>query len=403
MLETLFWTFAIPAILAAIVSVKTGRAYLEYVQERMVELDEPNPEPYTPKATLILPVKGVDHDLAANLRSLATLDYPDYEFIVTCRLESDPAIPLVRMTLGENFRLVISGDPPSDTGEKVHNLIAAVNAAHPESEIFVFADSDGQVRPDWLRNLVAPLEELALGATSSFRWYFPSEGGFWPLLRSAWDSTIAGNMSAKDKNFAWGGAMAIHREVFESAKVVDFWRGTVSDDYRLSAALNEAGRGIRFVPEAMVATTGQCTAGEFLRWATRQLIITKAYRFNLWLAGFISHTVYCGAMLLSLIQIAAGNLLGLGALILILAPGMAKGGMRGYAATLMFPDREDWLAANGWAYFWMTPIATWIWLYLFISSSLTRNIEWRGYVYKLVAKDKTELLVPCARPTGHKP
>jgi hypothetical protein len=39
----------------------------------------------------------------------------------------------------------------------------------------------------------------------------------------------------------------------------------------------------------------------------------------------------------------------------------------------------------------MTPIATWIWLYLFIRSSLTRQIEWRGYVYNLVSRDKTEL------------
>ena len=71
---------------------------------------------------------------------------------------------------------------------------------------------------------------------------------------------------------------------------------------------------------------------------------------------------------------------------------MAMGGMRGYAATLMFPDREDWLAAHGWAYFWMTPIATWVWLYGFIRSGLTRRIEWRGYVYELVGKEKTKLL-----------
>lgn len=392
MLDILFGVFAVPAVLAAIVAIKTGQAYLRYVEGRMADLAEPDPDPYTPRAALILPVKGIDHDFAANLRSLGAQDYPDYELIVACRNESDPAVAAARMTLGENFRLVVSGDPPPDTGEKVHNLIAAVKAARGESEVFVFADSDGQVRADWLRRLVAPLEEEALGATTAFRWYFPEEGGFWPLLRSVWDSVFAGHMSAKDKNFAWGGGMAIHREAFESARVADFWRGTVSDDYRLSAALNAAGRGIRFIPEAMVATTGQCSAREFADWATRQLIITKVYSFKLWLTAFIGHFVYCGAMLLSLVQLASGNLLGLGVLVVVLVSGMAKGGMRGYAAALMFPDREDWLAANSWAYFWMTPIATWVWLYGFFRSSLTRRIEWRGNVYELVGKDRTALL-----------
>ncbi len=390
MLEVFFSVFAVLAVLAALLSVKNGRDYLQYVQERMAAADDPDADPYAPKATLILPVRGADHDLAANLRSLGTQDYPDYELIVVCRSESDPAVSAARMTLGENFRLVVSGEPPADTGEKIHNLIAAVSAARRESEVFVFADSDGQARADWLRRLVAPLEEEALGATTAFRWHFPEKGGFWPLLRSLWDAVIAGSMNPKDKNFAWGGATAIHREVFDSAAVADFWRGTVSDDCRLQAALKAAGRGVRFIPEAMVAATGQCSAGEFLDWAVRQLVITRVYRFDLWLPAFLSHAVYCAAMLLSLVQLAAGNLLGLAVLTIVLVAGMAKGSMRSYAAALMFPEREDWLAANGWAYFWMAPIATWVWLYVLVRSSLTRRIAWRGYVYNLIAKDKTE-------------
>ena len=100
-----------------------------------------------------------------------------------------------------------------------------------------------------------PLADETIGATTGFRWYFPEDGGFWPLLRSVWDSTIAGNMNTKDRNFAWGGGMAVRRATFEQARVAEFWKGTVSDDYRLTAALNKARLGIRFVPGGMVATT----------------------------------------------------------------------------------------------------------------------------------------------------
>ncbi len=348
---------------------------------------------YLPAVSLILPVKGLDNGLAENLNSLTGQDYPDFELLIVSRDAGDPAVQAARTLLGDRARFVVAGEPPRGTGEKVHNLTAALDQARPASEVLAFADSDGQVRAGWLRALVAPLADESVGATTGFRWYFPSGGDFWSLLRSVWDSTIAGNMSPKDSNFAWGGATAIRRKTFDTARVRDFWRGTVSDDYRLSAAVNAAQLGIRFVPGAMVATTGNCGGSEFLRWATRQMIITRVYRRNRWLAGFVAHIFYCGAMLASLLMLLFGEApWGLAGLVLTVVPGMGKGGMRGYVARLMFPEREEWLDRFGWAYFWMVPIATWTWLYVFVASALTRRIEWRGYVYELLSAEKTRVV-----------
>ena len=97
-------------------------------------------------------------------------------------------------------------------------------------------------------------------------------------------------------------------------------------------------------------------------------------------------------MTMCLLMAATGNPIGLGALVVILAPGMAKGAMRGYAGRLMFPAREEWFDRFGWAYFWYTPIATWIWLYAFAGSARTRVIRWRGSAYELQGPDRTRLL-----------
>lgn len=385
MLLYVFWFFVVPAGLAALVSVRAGRNYIEYVEAEVRE----EPPAYTPPVTVFVPVKGVDHDLAGNLLSLARQDYPDFELIVAAWSASDEALRVARTVLEDKVRVVVAGPPPEHTGEKVHNLLAAVGQARPESEVFVFADSDGQVESSWLRSLVAPLEDEELGAATGFRWYFPEEGGFWPLLRSVWDCTIAGAMRANEKNFAWGGATAIRRNTFEQARVPEHWRGTVSDDYRLTAALQEAKLGIRFVPRAMVATAGTCTATEFLRWATRQLVITKVYRRKMWATGFVTHVFYCGAMVASLLLAFTGNPLAWAGFIVTVLPGMGKGAMRGYAAQLMFPGREEWLGRYGWAYFWMVPLATWVWLYAFVASALTRRIEWRGRAYELLSPRQT--------------
>ena len=388
MLTTIFWFLVVPAALAGLFSNRAGRRYLEYVEWR---LSEP-PESYTPRASVIVPVKGVDHELHRNLHSLADQDYPDFELIVVTRSASDEALRVARSCLGPKSRIIVAGEPPAGTGEKVHNLLVAVGEVRPECEVLVFADSDGQVEDDWLRVLIAPLQDESLGATTGFRWHFPEEGSFWPLMRSVWDSTIAGNMRDDDKNFAWGGGTAIRRKTFEEANVARFWRGTISDDYRLTTAMNAADLGIRFEPGAMVATTGNCERGEFLEWAVRQLIITRVYRPNLWIAGFVAHIVYCGAIVVSLLMILTGNPLGLGGLVASVLPGMGRGTVRGAAARLMFPGRAEWLDRFGWTYFWYTPIATWIWLYVFVRSALTRTIEWRGNVYELVSAEKTRCL-----------
>jgi cellulose synthase/poly-beta-1,6-N-acetylglucosamine synthase-like glycosyltransferase len=267
LLEFLFWFFVVPSALAAIVSNRAGRNYLEYVES---SLREPAGE-YTPPVSLIVPVKGVEYALAENLKSLAGQNYPDFELLVVARSASDDALRVVRSTLGPDIRVLVAGEPPDGTGEKVHNLIEAVRLTRAASEVFVFADSDGQVGPDWLRSLVAPLADDALGATTGFRWYFPEEGRFWPLLRSVWDSAIAGNMRPEDKNFAWGGGMAIRRGTFEQAKVVDFWHGTVSDDYRLTAALNAAGPGPRGNWSSRASTA--VVSGGPVSWPTSSIAV----------------------------------------------------------------------------------------------------------------------------------
>ena len=95
-------------------------------------------------------------------------------------------------------------------------------------------------------------------------------------------------------------------------------------------------------------------------------------------------------------MILTGNPLGLGGLVASVLPGMGRGAVRGAAARLLFPGREEWLDRFGWTYFWYTPVATWIWLYVFARSALTRTIEWRGNVYELLSAEKTRCLSTAA-------
>ncbi len=385
MLLALFWFFSIPAVVASLASLRAGRRHLQAVTAGM----KSDPHDWTPPVTLIVPVKGIDEDLRDNLRSLVEQDYPDFELLVAVRDPRDPAVGEIRALLDNRARLVVARSSREDTGEKINNLLAAVAEARPSSQVLAFADSDGRVERHWLRALVSPLRDPSVGAATGYRWYFPEQPGWWSLLCTVWNSTVAGTFGAGDPHFAWGCAMAIRRETFETARVRQFWVGAVSDDYRLTHAVRAAGLDIHYTPRAMVATPGDFSAPAFLSWAVRQMIITRVYNPRLWWSGFAAHLMYCGAMASGVAAIAAGTLWAVPILLLAVLPGMWRGELRRQAARVMFPGRAGWLDRYGWIYSWLVAPTTWLWLHIFIASSWRRRIEWRGYTYELLGPSRS--------------
>jgi cellulose synthase/poly-beta-1,6-N-acetylglucosamine synthase-like glycosyltransferase len=241
----LFWFFSGAGVTLGLASLRTANRRLRAIAAE-IKCEVP---PFTPPVTLIVPVKGCEEGLIENLRSLLEQDYPDFEMLITVRDSADPAVAEIAPLVASGARLIVAGPPPANTGEKIGNLLAAVAQARAASQALAFADSDGRVAPGWLRGLVAPLADPAVGVATGYRWYFPQRPGFWSLLRSVWNAAIAGGFAPGPQGapaFAWGGAMALRRETFARARVAELWRGSVSDDYRLTHAVRAAGLQVRF-------------------------------------------------------------------------------------------------------------------------------------------------------------
>lgn len=326
-----------------------------------------------------MPVKGPDEGLRENLAALAAVDYPNYELIVVARSPGD--IPA--NAVPESARVVLAGHGDPNTGEKINNLLAAVGAARAESEILAFADSDGRVMRGWLRSLAAALQRPGVGLATGYRWHLPERVDFWSRMRSVWNAAIAGTFHEGGNRFGWGGAMAVRRADFVRLHVAEYWRGTVSDDYRISEAVREAKMTIAYAPGATVACLDHTTRREFLGWIERQLVITKAYQSGLWKAGFAFHAVYCGAMVAAVILAATGSW---AAPVLTgsqLALGVWKGRNRARSAAAALPLYREWFQRHGWVHTWWVPLGTWMWLYAFLASARTNVISWRGYRYRL--------------------
>jgi ceramide glucosyltransferase len=171
-------------------SLLSGIRYAAYVRR---ETSRALPD-FHPFVSVIVPGRGLEPGLNENLRTLLTQDYPEYEVLFVLDSEEDPALKVLEELLSRGFsrmsRTIIAG-PATDCGQKVHNLRVAVNKINPQSEVLVFADTDARPAMDWLRKLVAPLEDETLGATTGYRWFIPERGGIASRLRGVWNASVA--------------------------------------------------------------------------------------------------------------------------------------------------------------------------------------------------------------------
>ena len=393
---TLFFVLAALLIVQSLIALQDGPRFLRFVRRRLAE---PLPD-YAPPATLVCPCKGLDPDMETNLRALLAQDYHDLEVIFVVAEADDPARALCERLAAEStrpVRVVVAGRPEG-RGEKVNNLLAGVAAARVESEVFIFADSDGRPSPSWVRTLVAYLADPAVGAATTFRWYIP-DGDFLSGLQSAWNAPAVTYMGEWDRNFCWGGGMALRRRTFDEAKVPLYWAGCVSDDLMLTRALRDAGRKIVFVPQCLVATHHPTTWRALLEWTTRQILLTRVYEPRLWWPALGMYVFYCGTFLFGLAAAAWFVLwrwevaaVILGVLALIAALGVLKGVFRHRVALLLMPQHQQELRRTWWSPTLQAALVPWLMAFNFLYSAVKRRMTWRGVTYELRSPWETRIV-----------
>lgn len=396
-----FYFFAAIAIWLGLVSLRGGVRFVRYVQG---ELAKELPE-FTPFATVFVPCRGLDDGLKENIEAIFAQAYPAFEIIFVSDRTDDPALALIEEArrsfsgeLGPTMRFVVSG-PATDSGQKVHNLRVAVAAADPQSEIFVFVDTDARPRADWLLTLIKPLQDPDLGATTGYRWFIPVRGGVASHLRSVWNAAIASALGEQaEKNFCWGGSTAIRRETFQNRKVVEYWRGTVSDDFALTRALHDGDLPIKFVPQCLTASFEDCTLGELIEFTNRQLKITRAYAAHLWkgvlLGSLIFVLVFFGGMALAVVRALLGLSFAtpLVLLLVIFALGSMKSHFRLRAVSQVIPDERLRSVGTTLAHLMLWPLASVLYLYNGLAAAVSRRITWRGITYELKSPSETVIL-----------
>jgi len=325
--------------------------------------------------TILKPLHGEDAQLYENLHSFCTQHYPCFQVIFGVRDPADPAIPIVRRLIAAlpdcDIALVV--DPSvSGSNYKVSNLENMIAVA--KHDIFVIADSDMRVGPDYLTAVTAPLAEAEIGLVTCLYRGRPVAGlssrlaamfvnhGFLP------SALIGERMRPGDACF--GATMALRRDIYATIGGFAALRDQLADDYALGAAIRRAGKRIVLSPQlvdTMMADPDlRAMIGHELRWArTIRLIAPIGFA-----ASVVTHP-----LALSLIATLA---LGFPpAMLAVLAIVLAC-----RLAMVRIIDRAlDLPAAN----LWLVPIRDMLSFAVFIASFLGNRVAWRDSTFRIAA------------------
>ncbi len=388
---------AVAALLEALYSLREGIRFRSFLRRGGPSADQG----FRPPASVIVPCRGLDPGFEENIRAFCSQDHEDFQLLFVTSDAEDPSALFLAGACPERSRLIFAGQAKG-RGQKVHNLRFAVKSMRAEDEVIVFGDSDIRPHPQWLCDLVATLANPEAGLATGFRWYLPQKGNFASRLRSVWNAGIVSLLGPGDNFFAWGGAMAIRRGVFDSCRVDSYWESALSDDFAISRAVHEHGKRILFQPRALSFSHEDCTLREFLDWSFRQMAITRVYHPRLWALSFVGQSLNVGALwggLFLALLASSGGGLGMGsisAMLVLIATiyilGCLKAWLRLDAVVGAFPERAGEILHHRRAYFFWGPLASMASLLALLRSSFQREIEWRGIRYRLVSPTRTEIV-----------
>jgi ceramide glucosyltransferase len=395
-----FYIFAALLIFMSYRSFRGGLSYLKYFKAELSR----STVSYEPFATVIIPCKGLDDGLVDNLKALLEQNYPAYEIIFVVDSEHDPAYGmlqqiLVKQSESEPPAKIVIAPKSTESSQKVENLREAMLHVSDESSVFVFVDSDVRPTDDWLRYLVAPLQDETVGAATGYRWFISELPTFGSEMRSVWNASIASALGPNLKsNFCWGGSMAVRRETFNRVDMREKWRGTLSDDFALTRTIKSAGLDIYFVPQALTASIGDCSLLDAIEFTNRQMKITRVYARHLWLLSYFGSIVFNSVMITALMIIIFSErndlnvITAVTTLVLVSIFSIGKSWLRLKAVDLVLGDRwpqikRQWFSQNT---LWLISPA--LFLINCVAATVSRRMTWRGIKYELKSPTETVII-----------
>jgi ceramide glucosyltransferase len=371
----------IAAILFVAALCSIGYCVFALVRVALFRLPRKPDGSFTPPLTILKPVCGLEPRLYERLRSFCEQDYPGYQVVFGVRYAEDPAVPVVHRLLRElphaDLALVVD-DRLYGRNYKLSNLSNMVAAAR--HDILVVADSDGHVEPDYLRSVVGPFADPAVGAVTCLYVGQPI-GGFASDVGAAFMNdwflpSVLTALTIDDLHFCFGATMAVRRGVLREIGGFEGLAPYLADDYLLGRRVSDRGHAVRLASVKVVTEVFEPNLATLFRHELRWARTFRIVRPIGWPLTFVTDTTVL-------------------ALLFLLASGGSSLGwsLFGAAVVLRLALRElvrRRFGINGPDRLWLVPVRDLLSFAVRVMSFFGRGIEWRGERLEVLSSGRLE-------------
>jgi cellulose synthase/poly-beta-1,6-N-acetylglucosamine synthase-like glycosyltransferase len=211
------------------------------------------PEAQLPKVAIALCLRGADPFLSQCLQALLKQNYPNYELKIIVDSLQDPAWEIASK-ISQQTAIPVQIEPlrirHQTCSLKCSSLIQAVSDLDEDCEVIALVDADTIPHPNWLRELVSPLENSEIGATTGNRWYVPVGNHWGTFCRYIWNVVAVGQMYIYQ--IPWGGSLAMKTELFRQTPLLKQWEQAFCEDTMLLPTLQKLGLKLETVPSLIM-------------------------------------------------------------------------------------------------------------------------------------------------------
>lgn len=340
------------------------------------------PPGFTPPVSLLKPLCGNDPELYDNLRSFCQLDYPSYQLLIGTLDPNDPALETARRLAAEfpdRDITIPAGGEVFGLNRKVCNLQNL--RRHARYDLLVLSDSDMRVGPDYLRRIVAPFHDPAVGlVTCPYRGYCPQNLPSMLEALGIGADFMPGVMVARRLQgmaFAFGSTIALRQKTLDMLGGFMALANELADDYLLGIGVHRAGKKVILSDYVVDDVLGWESWREMwsrrLRWAKT----SRAMRPLGYAGVFVTHGT---ALALLFLLVTGYHPLGWAVFLLTLA-------LRMMSATWVARYIGD---ANLPRLLLLLPLSDLVSFALYLASYWGRTITWRGQRFRLGQRGRLE-------------
>ncbi|WP_414563597.1 MULTISPECIES: glycosyltransferase [unclassified Anabaena] len=349
-----------------------------------------------PKTAVILCLRGADPYLPNCIEALLNQNYPEYDLKLIVDSQDDPAWEVVNETIkkqeASNFQISPLRIIRHNCSLKCSSLLQAVSELDDSYKVVALVDADTIVHANWLRELVSPLTDPKIGATTGNRWYMPT-GKYWGSL-----VRYIGNVSTVVQMYLfripWGGTLAIKTDVLRHTGILEKWGQAFGEDLMMHNILKQHGMQVKLVPSLIMLNREECDLLGFMDSLKRLLFYSRLYHPR-WIAIIgdavssilfpsLAIVVFILSLLdtqwdLAMILLATYCIYTIGLLLLTLILELAVSPVIRFQGQPMTPLS---VATVG-KILIAIPLTQWVYGLAMLSSLWMSTVKWRGIVYRV--------------------